>query len=74
MKYGMTQTTTDGKEIFIELGCPHCNISTGGQHEYNCPNYKKLLPQSNCQTNQLSEKEINEMVSIVSHANYGKLL
>lgn len=20
--------------------CSHCNVSTGGQHEFNCPNYK----------------------------------
>ncbi len=37
MTYGYTTITTDGKRIFHIEGCTYCFMSTGGQHETNCP-------------------------------------
>ena len=30
-------STTDGKETCKPDMCAHCNLSTGGQHQQNCP-------------------------------------
>ncbi len=37
MVYGHYYTTSDGTEHFFVEGCSHCQMSTGGQHEPNCP-------------------------------------
>ena len=33
----MSFSTTDGKDYYIPDTCPYCNLSTGGQHESDCP-------------------------------------
>lgn len=41
MVYGHYITTTDGRKVWFSEGCEYCRISTGGQHESNCP-YKDI--------------------------------
>ena len=37
MVYGYYITATAGNERFFTEGCNYCQMSTGGQHEPNCP-------------------------------------
>lgn len=37
MVYGHYIADTSGNERFFVEGCSYCHISTGGQHEANCP-------------------------------------
>jgi len=37
MVYGHYITDTVGNERFFAEGCSYCHMSTGGQHEFNCP-------------------------------------
>lgn len=37
MVYGYYITDTAGNERFFIEGCKYCQMSTGGQHEENCP-------------------------------------
>jgi len=37
MVYGYYITDTVGNEYFFTEGCSYCRMSTGGQHEPNCP-------------------------------------
>ncbi len=37
MVYGYYITDTVGNERFLTEGCNYCRMSTGGQHETNCP-------------------------------------
>ena len=37
MVYGHYITDTAGNERFFVEGCNYCRMSTGGQHESNCP-------------------------------------
>ena len=41
MEYGYEITTTAGDKTFFVEGCTCCRMSTGGQHEMNCPSYKQ---------------------------------
>jgi len=36
----MTLTTTDGKVHDFVDACSHCQLSTAGEHESNCPCYQ----------------------------------
>jgi len=33
----MIKTTTDERDYEYPAMCPYCNITTGGQHQWNCP-------------------------------------
>jgi hypothetical protein len=35
---GRTETTTDGKRIFIPYRCEYCRLNTSGDHEVDCLN------------------------------------
>lgn len=37
MVYGHYISDTLGNERFFVEGCMYCSISTGGQHEFDCP-------------------------------------
>jgi len=37
MPYGHYVETTDGRKYWFTEGCEYCQMSTGGQHEYDCP-------------------------------------
>ena len=37
MVYGNYITDTAGNTRFFVYGCSYCRMSTGGQHEENCP-------------------------------------
>jgi hypothetical protein len=37
MVYGYYIKDTVGNETFFTEGCMYCHMSTGGQHEPNCP-------------------------------------
>ena len=37
MEYGHYIETTGGEKYWFREGCTYCRMSTGGQHEYNCP-------------------------------------
>ena len=40
-KIGRIETNSAGKSTFIEMSCPYCRISTGGQHEMQCPHHPR---------------------------------
>jgi len=35
---GRIETFSDGREVFIPLQCEYCELTTGGEHAFNCPN------------------------------------
>ena len=49
MVYGHYITDTAGNERFFVEGCSYCRMSTGGQHESNCP----------CKDMKVADKETN---------------
>lgn len=38
------EKTVTGKYVFTPFECPFCKTDTLGNHENNCPNKKKFIP------------------------------
>jgi hypothetical protein len=34
--------TTNGDESILFIHCPFCEMTTGMQHAYNCPNFRRV--------------------------------